>query len=207
MENVAILAIVGGFLGVLASAVASWVNVWRKKNVVIKVAGVEITLTLDPKDTSSEQSKQIIELLEAVERKRIPPERMARAAMADRPRLDRARNARISNAAGLSAGTSFSGVVLLLPDGLTKSLLLILSPAITIAISNLWHVVTQETDAWVADWRIRSQKRKAANLYQNLISDRSANPQLVEKAKQNLDALTLIEVEITKRRVEAIVAS
>ena len=127
--------------------------------------------------------------------------------MADRPRTDRTRKIRISNAAGLSAGTGFSGVVLLLPNSPTKSLLLIASPAITIAISSLWHVVTQETDAWVADWRIRSQKKKAVKIYEKLKSDGAANPQLVEKAKQNLEALTLIEVELTKRRVDAIVAS
>ncbi|MER8650289.1 hypothetical protein [Mesorhizobium sp. M0586] len=109
-----------------------------------------------------------------------------------------------SSAAGLSAGTGFSGLVLLFPDGLFKSFLLILSPAITIAISSSWHVVTEEVGARVADWRIRSQRKKAGKMLHALMADPSTSPDLLSRAKQNLEALTLVEVEITKRRVDAI---
>ena len=114
---------------------------------------------------------------------------------------------RTSSAAGLSAGTGFSGVVLLLPDGPVKSILLIIAPTITVVISSSWYVFTQEIEARVADWRIRSQKNKAAILYERLKKDEGSDPALTEQARQNLNALTIIEVEITKRLVDAIVSS
>jgi hypothetical protein len=38
-----------------------------------------------------------------------------------------------STAAGLSGGTGFAGIVMLLPDSVWKSILLIIAPAITVA--------------------------------------------------------------------------
>ncbi len=98
-------------------------------------------------------------------------------------------------------------MVLLLPDGPVKSILLIIAPTITVVISSSWYVFTQEIEARVADWRIRSQKNKAAILYERLKKDEGSDPALTEQARQNLNALTIIEVEITKRRVDAIVSS
>ena len=90
----------------------------------------------------------------------------------------------ISSAAGLSGGTGFAGLVLLLPDGTLKSILLILSPTITIVVSSFWHVVTEEIESKVADWRIRSQKKRAAELYERLLKEGSADEELKEKAKK-----------------------
>src|SRR3989441_12345787 len=84
-----------------------------------------------------------------------------------------------SKAAGLSGGTGFAGIVLLLPDSVWKSILLIIAPAITVAISSSWHVVTDEIDARVADWRIRTQRRRA----QKLLDDLNKNPVANEALK------------------------
>jgi hypothetical protein len=114
---------------------------------------------------------------------------------------------RLSSAAGLSGGTGFAGIALLMPEGFVKSVLLILAPTITVGISSSWHIFTQEVEARVADWRIRNQRRKAEELYRRLLHDSGTTDEIRDKAKKSLEALTLLEVEITKRRVEAIVAS
>jgi hypothetical protein len=112
-----------------------------------------------------------------------------------------------STAAGLSGGTGFAGIVMLLPDNVWKSILLIIAPAITVAISSSWHVVTDEIDARVADWRIRMQRRRAQRLLDDLNKKPGANEALKQQVQDNVDALTMLEVEISKKRVQAIVAS
>jgi len=123
-------------------------------------------------------------------------------------RASRGRNrVTASSAVGVSGGTGFAGIVLLLQDGVVKSILLILSPVITVMISSFWNLATQEIEERVADWRIRSQRKKAEALYERLFSDPSVDPVARDKAKQTLDTLTLLEVAITRRRVEAIMSS
>lgn len=108
-------------------------------------------------------------------------------------------------AAGLSAGTGFTGVVLLLPDGLLKSILLIAAPTITIVISGSWALLTMIVQEKIADWRLRSQKQRAAALVRSLASDPTASAQVKGDAQKILEALTLLEVEIAKKRAAAIV--
>jgi hypothetical protein len=110
-----------------------------------------------------------------------------------------------STAVGVSGGTGFAGMVLLLPAGTWKSILLILSPTITIAFSALWRIISQEVDARVADWRIKEQKSRADTLYKQLKNDPNASPDAILRAKQTLDALTILQVELAKRRADAIV--
>ena len=116
-------------------------------------------------------------------------------------------DSKISAAAGLSGGTGFAGIVLLLPEGTLKSIFLILAPTITIVFSSFWHIVTQEVDAKVADWRIGSQKKKAMELLDNLKKEKDIDQGLVDNVKKAVDDLTMVEVEITKRRVNAIVSA
>ncbi len=111
---------------------------------------------------------------------------------------------KVSNAVGVSAGTGLSGIVLMLPEGALKSVLVILCPTITVLAAGLWSIITAEIYARVADFRISSQKERAKLLYEEIRSDINSSPELVEKAKRNIDDLTLIEVEITRQRVEAI---
>ena len=59
----------------------------------------------------------------------------------------------------------------------------------------------------VADWRIRGQKRRAEVLLKALDADPTASAELKAQAKKNLEALTLLEVEISKKRVASIIAS
>jgi hypothetical protein len=110
-------------------------------------------------------------------------------------------------AAGLSGGTGFAGLVLLLPDGIAKSVLVILAPAITVAISGSWRFVVEEINKRVADWRIGSERKRVEALLESLNKNPGASEQLKLQAKNDLDALMLLQVEISKKRVQAIVAS
>jgi hypothetical protein len=107
-----------------------------------------------------------------------------------------------SKAAGLSGGTGFAGLVLLLPDGIWKSILLILAPTITVTISSSWHVVTDEINAAVADWRIKNEIKRAERVLKTV-----NDPELKSQAQKMIDALTLLRVEITKKRVSVLVDS
>jgi hypothetical protein len=112
-----------------------------------------------------------------------------------------------ARAAGVYGGTGFAGIVLLLPDGLMKSILLVLSPTITLIISSSWHLLIHEIDSRVADWRIRSQKQRVQKLLKALKEVPDVNAELVRQAQEDLDALMLLEVEISRKRVQAIVTS
>lgn len=111
-----------------------------------------------------------------------------------------------STAVGVSGGTGFAGLVMLMPDSSARSVLLILAPAITALISSLWVPFTQEVDMRVADWRIASQRKQAQRRYDALISDGIIDQSVIAKAKLTLDALTLLEIEIAHRRAEAIIS-
>src|SRR5262245_42859927 len=73
-----------------------------------------------------------------------------------------------ARAAGFSGGTGFAGLVLLLPQGLMKSALLAMAPAFTVAIGATWHVLTNEIDNRVADWRLAQQRRRVEDLLKTL---------------------------------------
>jgi len=118
------------------------------------------------------------------------------------------RQNRDARAAGLSGGTGFAGLVLLMPDGVWKSILLVLAPTITLIISSSWHFFTNEVSIRVADWRIHSETRRVQALVIKLQNQMPpASPALVQQAQQDLNALVLLEVEISKKRVQAIVTS
>ncbi len=68
-------------------------------------------------------------------------------------------------------------------------------------------MVTDEIDARVADWRIKMQRRRAQRLLDDLNKNPEANDALKQQVQENVDALTMLEVEISKKRVQAIVAS
>jgi hypothetical protein len=112
-----------------------------------------------------------------------------------------------ARAAGLSGGTGFAGIVLLMPKGTIQSMLLILAPAITLVISSSWHLLANEINTRVADWRIRNQRKRVEALLKALNNNPSSSDELKRQAQSDLDALVLLEVEISKKRVQAIVAS
>jgi hypothetical protein len=94
-----------------------------------------------------------------------------------------------------------------MPEGVIRSILLIIAPAVTVIISSSWGFVTEEIEQRVADWRLRSQKKKVANVYSGLMNDPSATPEAREGARLALEALTKLELEIATQRARAVVAS
>src|SRR5229473_891342 len=88
-----------------------------------------------------------------------------------------------ATAAGLSGGTGFAGIVLLLPDSMWKSVLLIFAPTITVIIGSSWHILTDEISFRVAEWRIQSQIRRDTKRYNALNADDSASDNLKRQAQ------------------------
>lgn len=119
----------------------------------------------------------------------------------------KAKRGQTANAIGVSAGTTASGLALFLPEGVSKYVLVMAGPLITAVASRLWDYFTWRLDGTVADWQIESERAKARLFYENLKSDKSASPEAIERAKQNLDALIFIQIEVSKKRVEALATS
>jgi len=111
---------------------------------------------------------------------------------------------RSSAAAGLSGGTGFAGLVSLLPNSPMKSVLLILSPSITILISLFWKVAIDELSAWLAYWKLRREVRGAEALCRRLEADPNASAELKEQAHATLRSVMLTEVLLRKQRADLI---
>ena len=109
-----------------------------------------------------------------------------------------------SSAAGLAGGTSLSGLILLMPDGIMRYILLLLAPTITILITRSWHIVEQEASSLVADWQIRRLKKNLTKVYDCMKTKESTNPEEMARLKQGLNSLTKWQVDITEKRVRAI---
>ena len=107
--------------------------------------------------------------------------------------------------AGVSAGTTFVGIFSQLGDGRLKSILLLLAPTITIVVSFFWNSLWSEIQQFVADRRIRSQRKKQEKLVERLNKE-GANSDVKEGAQSALNALLLLEAQLAQKRVEAIIA-
>jgi hypothetical protein len=110
-----------------------------------------------------------------------------------------------AKAAGIYGGTGFAGLLVLLPEGYLKSILFVFVPTLTLIVSSSWHLLASEIATRVADWKIRKERKRVEMLVNNLNVDPTASPDLKAKAQKNLDALVLLQVEISARRVKAII--
>lgn len=112
-----------------------------------------------------------------------------------------------ANAAGLSGGTGFAGLVLLMPDGTLRSVLLILSPAITIMITSFWGWLAQEVNERVAEWRLRRLCRKIHVVCQRVLADPHSPEDAKRAATEKLAEIATLEVRLATERARALVSS
>jgi hypothetical protein len=112
-----------------------------------------------------------------------------------------------STAVGISGGTGFASIVMLLSEGSTKSVLLILAPTLTIVISGAWSIAVDLAKQKYADWQIKKQRESAEARYELIKSDPTISAEVKDRAKKTVDALRIVEIEIAEQRVSAIVAN
>jgi hypothetical protein len=110
-----------------------------------------------------------------------------------------------ASVAGVGAGMTFVGIFSHLEDGNLKSILLLLAPAITMVVSFFWNSLWSEIQQFVADKRIRSQRKKQEKLVERLNKE-GASSDVKEGAQSALNALLLLEAQLAQKRVEAIIA-
>jgi hypothetical protein len=111
-----------------------------------------------------------------------------------------------SKAAGMTSGGGLVGLILLLPEGsFWRSALTVAAPFITVAVTSSWHVVTDYVARRVADAQIASERRRLESLVETIKGDATASDEAKNEAAKALQALTLLQLEISKRRVSAIV--
>lgn len=108
---------------------------------------------------------------------------------------------------GVSAGTGLSGLVLTLPDGPLRLVLMMLCPTLTLVASGLWRIATDEIDEIIKSKRIMRERVKAERFYYALQEDASANPELVQLAKERVEELIKMQIDAAVRNAEAILSS
>jgi hypothetical protein len=59
----------------------------------------------------------------------------------------------------------------------------------------------------VADWRIKMQKKRAEEMLRSLLDDPSATSELKEQAHRDVEALTRLQLELSRKRVQAIISA
>lgn len=106
--------------------------------------------------------------------------------------------------AGAGSGTILASLISLMDDGTGKSILLILAPSIAIAVAASWGFVVSYINDILADWKIRGQLKRAQKLLEKLRSEHSADSEIVKNAEENVNALKILELNLSKKRIQAV---
>lgn len=110
----------------------------------------------------------------------------------------------LAKAAGWSSGTGLASVVLLMHESPIRSALLLATPTVTIGINKAWKVPYTELMSVWADYQIRRQREKAKAILEELKAA-GASRDVLTKAKQAVEAFTLLQLENAERRVRTTV--
>jgi len=94
-----------------------------------------------------------------------------------------------------------------LPDGPLRLVLMMLCPTLTLVTSGLWRIATDEIDGIIKSKRIMRERVKAERFYSALKGDASANPELVQLAKQRVEDLIKMQIDTAVRKAESILSS
>ena len=111
---------------------------------------------------------------------------------------------REAGVAGAGSGTALASLISLMGDGTLKSALLILAPSVAIVVAAGWSVLVPVLNDYLADWKIRRQLKRAQALLVELKKDPSADPKTVKSAEENVNALKLLELSLSQKRVQAV---
>jgi len=120
--------------------------------------------------------------------------------MADKPESS-STDARM---AGAGTGTVLASLISLMDDGTWKSILLILAPSIAIAVAASWGFVVSYINDVLADWKIRNQLSRAQKLLERLKNEHSSDSEIVKDAEENVNALKILELNLSKKRIQAV---
>lgn len=111
---------------------------------------------------------------------------------------------REAGVAGASSGTVLASLFSLMDDGSAKSALLIIAPALAIAVAALWSILVPILNDKLADWKIAREQDRAQNFLENLKSDPTATPEVIKKAEADTQALKLVVLSLSQKRVQAV---
>lgn len=109
--------------------------------------------------------------------------------------------------AGASSGTVLASLFSLMQEGTGKAVLLILAPTIAVIVTAAWGLAVSVLSDKVADWKIGKQRKRAEKILSDLRDDPQAKQETVKSAEQQVEALKLLEIQLSQRRIEAVLAS
>ncbi|MEM8935130.1 MAG: hypothetical protein AAGC77_01830 [Pseudomonadota bacterium] len=109
--------------------------------------------------------------------------------------------------AGAGSGAVLASLFNLLEPGGAKDILLILAPTFAVGVTAAWGLIGSLIDDVVADWKVRSQLKRAQKYLADVRADENADPNLVQELQNQVDSLQKLAVQLSSRRVEAIVDS
>jgi hypothetical protein len=112
--------------------------------------------------------------------------------------------AREATIAGASSGTVLASLFSLMDEGTAKAILLLLAPTIAVIVMAFWGAAVSVLSDKVADWKIRNQLNRAQKIVLDLQNDKTARPETVKSAEDQVEALRLLEIQLSQKRIEAV---
>ena len=111
---------------------------------------------------------------------------------------------REATVAGASSGTVLASLFSLMAEGTGKAMLLILAPTIAVVVTAVWGLTVSILSDRVADWKISRQLKRAEKILQDLRTDPNSNQETIKSAEGQVEALKLLEIELSQKRIEAV---
>lgn len=111
-----------------------------------------------------------------------------------------------AGAVGATGGTTLASMALLLPDGLWKTLLIIASPMVTVGLSHLWPIASDEVRYFVGSRRLNSRISKTKKLIAEEEASANPNPEVIARARGVLSTLSMSQVDLATTDLKAITA-
>lgn len=108
--------------------------------------------------------------------------------------------------AGAGSGTVIASIISLVPDSGAKSLLLILAPTMAVLITAAWGHISDYIDDKLADYKVSRERKRAEKLVEDMERSATADDATLLEMRNKLEALKLLEIQLSQRRIEAVLA-
>lgn len=113
---------------------------------------------------------------------------------------------REASIAGAGTGSALAALIGLLGEGTVKSALLILAPSLAVIVAAAWSSLVAVINDKFADLKIRAERKRAERMVREMENDPHATDELKEKAKKTLQALRILELEASQKRIQTVLA-
>ncbi|MCQ8184128.1 hypothetical protein [Parvularcula maris] len=104
---------------------------------------------------------------------------------------------------GGAAGTGITAILVQIPDGITKTILLLITPPVSQLLGLAWSYLKIRFGNWLADQTIEGEKKRARKSVSTL-RENSADPDTIAEAESKLNGLELLTIDHSADRIKAL---